>query len=172
MTDPICRECNAKPCVCAQGDDKAVSDAAWEAGYWPMKKEAEKKGIYKYWQDAGVVLRTRVEWEELKQRAERAEAVLPCGHPVSLLIKSVESEHQFCELCDTYDRRNDAEQRERELMAERDALTARLAAAEAEARRYRWLRENPNFMGWEHDFLDTQVDAAIDAAIAQEKPNA
>lgn len=49
------------------------------------------------------------------------------------------------------------------LDAERDALRA-------DAERYRWLRNNPQWLGWEHDFrpdeVDREIDAAIDAARA------
>jgi hypothetical protein len=38
-----------------------------------------------------------------------------------------------------------------------------------DALRYQWLRRNPVFMGWEHDFLPTEVDAAIDAALKEQK---
>ena len=50
----------------------------------------------------------------------------------------------------------------RQLRAERDALRA-------DAERYRWLRNNPQWLGWEHDFrpdeVDREIDAAIDAAM-------
>ena len=48
------------------------------------------------------------------------------------------------------------------------ALRERLKRAEKDAERYQWLRSNPNFMGWEPDFLPDQVDAALDAARKQE----
>jgi hypothetical protein len=44
-------------------------------------------------------------------------------------------------------------------------LAVQLEAAQADAERYRWLRANPTFLGWEHDFRADEVDAAIDAAI-------
>ena len=47
-------------------------------------------------------------------------------------------------------------------------LRERLKKAEKDAERYQWLRSNPNFMGWEPDFLPDQVDAAIDATREQE----
>lgn len=40
--------------------------------------------------------------------ADAGQEMQPCGHPASLLIKSVESDHQFCELCETYDQKRDA----------------------------------------------------------------
>jgi hypothetical protein len=52
---------------------------------------------------------------------------LPCGHPASLLVSSVESDYACCELCDTRSRRDDAEQRELELLMERDSLLAKIA---------------------------------------------
>lgn len=45
-----------------------------------------------------------------------------------------------------------------------------LEAMSKDAERYRWLRENPSWIGWDEDFLPTHVDAAIDAAIAKESP--
>jgi hypothetical protein len=44
-----------------------------------------------------------------------------------------------------------------------DEMLAEAERLREDAERYRWLRRNPNFMGWEHDFLYVQVDAAIDA---------
>jgi hypothetical protein len=43
----------------------------------------------------------------------------------------------------------------------------RLAAMEADALRYRWLRTEPQWFGWEPDFRPDEVDAAIDSARAQ-----
>jgi hypothetical protein len=48
--------------------------------------------------------------------------------------------------------------------AQLDALAARCGELERDAERYRWLRANPNYMGWEHDFLPQQVDREIDRA--------
>src|SRR3990167_7505323 len=50
------------------------------------------------------------------------------------------------------------------------ATEARAGEAEKVASRYRCLRSNPNFMGWEPDFLPNQVDAALDATIESAPP--
>lgn len=47
----------------------------------------------------------------------------------------------------------------------RDALER----AEGDAGRYRWLRHNPNFMGWEHDFMPNEVDKSVDTAIEAQR---
>ncbi len=46
------------------------------------------------------------------------------------------------------------------LMNERDALRA-------DAERYRWMRKNPTWLGWEHDMLPEQVDKHVDAALRE-----
>ncbi len=51
---------------------------------------------------------------------------LPCGHPSELLVKSVESDHQFCELCECMSMRDDAEAQEAALLVERDELAKKL----------------------------------------------
>ena len=51
-------------------------------------------------------------------------------------------------------------------------LREELAGLRKDAERYRWLRENPNFMGWEPDFMAHQVDAAIDDAIDTDRMSA
>lgn len=51
---------------------------------------------------------------------------LECGHHGSLLVRSVESDYQFCELCECMSMRNDAEMREAELLSERDTLIEKL----------------------------------------------
>ena len=52
-----------------------------------------------------------------------------------------------------------------ELEAENDALRA-------DALRYRWLRVNPVWIGWNEDYLPEHIDKATDDAIAarKEKP--
>lgn len=42
---------------------------------------------------------------------------LSCGHPSSLLIRSTESDYQFCELCEVRSERNDAQTMERHYQA-------------------------------------------------------
>lgn len=34
-----------------------------------------------------------------------------------------------------------------------------------DAERYRWLRRNPQWLGWEHDFRPDEVDRELDAAM-------
>jgi hypothetical protein len=69
-------------------------------------------------------------WDEPKADLGRPESALPCGHPASLAINSAETgEFLYCELCDDKSARRDAEQRERELIAERDALRELLKRA-------------------------------------------
>ena len=46
------------------------------------------------------------------------------------------------------------------LEAERDALRQ-------DAQRYRWLRQNPWWLGWEHDMQAEKIDAALDDDIAR-----
>jgi hypothetical protein len=41
-------------------------------------------------------------------QAVKSQAFMRCGHHISLLVKSVESDHTHCELCDIYSQRNDA----------------------------------------------------------------
>ena len=38
-------------------------------------------------------------------------------------------------------------------------------AQEKDAERYRWLRNNPQWLGWEHDFRPDEVEREIDAAM-------
>lgn len=59
---------------------------------------------------------------DLQSRLAECERSLECGHPASLLVKSLESDAQWCELCDTRSRRNDAEAMERYYKAELAAL--------------------------------------------------
>ena len=61
-----------------------------------------------------------------------------------------------------------AEQRER---VPADVALARILEAatqtpdEVDAERYRWLRKNPQWLGWEHDFRPDEVDRELDAAM-------
>lgn len=61
-----------------------------------------------------------------------------------------------------------AEQRER---VPADVALARILEAatqtpdEVDAERYRWLRKNPQWIGWEHDFRPDEVDRELDAAM-------
>lgn len=40
------------------------------------------------------------------------------------------------------------------------------AALRKDAERYRWLKRNPTWLGWEHDFRPDEVEREIDAAMA------
>jgi len=54
----------------------------------------------------------------LERDLAAAQAVLPCGHHNSLMLKSAETgEPLYCELCDCISRRNDAEKMEAEARA-------------------------------------------------------
>ena len=44
------------------------------------------------------------------------------------------------------------------LQAERDALRA-------DAERYRWLKTQPLWLGWEHDFRPDEIEREVDAAM-------
>jgi len=43
---------------------------------------------------------------------------------------------------------------------------ARQAALEKDAQRYRWLRQNPAWLGWTRDHQPEHVDAAVDQDMA------
>lgn len=63
---------------------------------------------------------------------ERAEAVQACGHPMSLLLRSAESnEPLYCEACDDKSGRHDAERREAELLDANRRLQEKIARADA-----------------------------------------
>ena len=47
-----------------------------------------------------------------------------------------------------------------------DALEQEVAALRKDATRYRWLRSNPQWLGWDHDFMPEEVEREIDAAMA------
>ncbi len=44
-------------------------------------------------------------------------------------------------------------------------IKAELAEAKKDAERYRWLRNNPVWVGYDSDFRPDEIDAAIDAAM-------
>jgi len=41
-----------------------------------------------------------------------------------------------------------------------------IEALRKDAERYRWLRDRPQWLGWEHDFRPDEVEREIDAAMA------
>ena len=61
---------------------------------------------------------------------------------------------------------NDAEMAAGKLQRKLDAARAAIAAADADAARYRFLRMSPTQLGWDADYRPDEVDAAIDAARA------
>lgn len=42
-------------------------------------------------------------------------------------------------------------------------------ALRKDAERYRWLRQNPQFMGWDSDYRADEIDRNVDAALAARK---
>lgn len=68
----------------------------------------------------------------LKAQQPQAEAVQACGHPMSLLLRSAESnEPLYCEACDDKSGRHDAERRETELLDVKRHLQEKIASADA-----------------------------------------
>ena len=53
--------------------------------------------------------------------------------------------------------------------AEIDAANAVIDELRADAERYRWLRTQPEWLGWEHDFRSDEIDREVDAARALRK---
>jgi len=51
-------------------------------------------------------------------------------------------------------------------LAERDA---EIALLRADARRWRWIRERPEWIGWDQDFRPDEVEREVDAAMNQIK---
>ena len=45
------------------------------------------------------------------------------------------------------------------------AQAAEIERLRADAERYRWLRNNPEWLGWDHDFRPDEVEREIDAAM-------
>lgn len=69
---------------------------------------------------------------EHKVQQPQAEAVQACGHPMSLLLRSAESnEPLYCEACDDKSGRHDAERRETELLDVKRHLQEKIASADA-----------------------------------------
>lgn len=66
---------------------------------------------------------------------ERLADAQPCGHHVSLLSKSVESDYTFCQLCEARHMMRDSETAWKATIAERDLLQSRLAELAAENER-------------------------------------
>ena len=51
------------------------------------------------------------------------------------------------------------------IFVEMERLKAELAEAKKDAERYRWLRNNPVWVGYDSDFRPDEIDAVIDAAM-------
>lgn len=71
----------------------------------------------------------------LRVAAERAK--LPCGHHTSLRVRSVESNYEYCDLCETMSRMRDALTMEADLLKERNDLRKQLTERDAEIERLR-----------------------------------
>ena len=48
-------------------------------------------------------------------------------------------------------------------------IVAELDAARLDAERYQWIKQNPEWIGWDYDFLPHEVEREVDAAIAKQK---
>jgi hypothetical protein len=46
---------------------------------------------------------------------------------------------------------------------------ARMDALEKDAKRYRYLRRNPTWLGWDDGFMPDEIDREVDIAIASER---
>lgn len=93
---------------------------------------------------------------ELERDLAAAQAVLPCGHHNSLMLKSAETgEPLYCELCDCISRRNDAEKMEAEARAAWSYATT-LAVS---MHRQHYAEDSPNWQPWTDLVgLLTQID--------------
>jgi len=137
--------CERKDYVCSHACERAVREKAdaiiadatgllsglphYAQHKWGMAESAT--GLYVKAADVKAALDTEqtmhAAWRKRAEEAERdlaaAQAVLPCGHHNSLMLKSAETgEPLYCELCDCISRRNDAETMEAEARAEAAAM--------------------------------------------------
>jgi hypothetical protein len=48
---------------------------------------------------------------------------------------------------------------------------AEIAALRKDAERYRWLKRNPQWLGWDSDFRPDEVEREIDTAMAKNGVN-
>ena len=140
--------------------------------------------------DAIAALRERIatleaERDDLQERARMVDASISCaamGHykrdePMHDDYKTVgitdvldlrdkwlaaeaERDAKDKQLTSCYERMVRVEAKVSALEAERDALRQ-------DAQRYRWLRQNPWWLGWEHDMQAEKIDAALDDDIAR-----
>ncbi len=78
------------------------------------------------------VAKLYAKYDELYRKQAQAEAVQACGHPMSLLLRSAESnEPLYCEACDDKSGRHDAERRETELLDANRRLQEKIGSADA-----------------------------------------
>ena len=56
-------------------------------------------------------------------------------------------------------------EKELALRTENERLKAELAEAKKDAERYRWLRNNPAWVGYDSDFRPDELDASVDRAM-------
>lgn len=47
-------------------------------------------------------------------------------------------------------------------------LRQQLAECQKDSARYRWLRNNPTWMGWDADYRADEVDTSVDAAMGEQ----
>lgn len=79
---------------------------------------------------------------------------LECGHPAELLTKSVESDYQFCELCEARSRARDAEAMEAELREQLKheeqsrPVRCRMFAIRLRGRQLYWTCSSEHGSGW------------------------
>jgi hypothetical protein len=54
----------------------------------------------------------------------------------------------------------------------KEGYLAAKAEYERDAERYRWLKTQPEWLGWEHDFRPDEIEREIDAAMAADRESA
>lgn len=100
----------------------------------PPPGDAEARDETRHEDDLRATLESdSAEIADLKRQLAEAQvsAVQPCGHHMSLRIKSVESDYEFCELCEARHMQRDAETAESNYRAQRDDLRVRVETLEA-----------------------------------------
>ncbi len=106
----------------------------------------------------------------------------PCGHPLSLKISSVESDHTFCELCESQNMQRDAETAEAANLARAERAERERDKARAQAEAYKAARNaSSDYAARLREALtkargmieyagDTALIAKIDAALVGSGP--
>lgn len=96
---------------------------------------------------------------------------MACGHSKSLLIKSAESDYQFCDLCNERSMRRDAEAAEAasaaELVSQKERYTALLACLAQESKIADNLRSQLEKAQAEVKRLNEWADSMTDAALKE-----